>query len=141
MLLSQLMIDTRMRCIKMGVAKVDYSYWKTVEGIEVIGQWKRNGLTNQDICDKIGINQATLYRWQNDNESLRDILKFTRDIADTRVENALYEQCLKGNMQAIYFYLKNRKSADYKDRQEIALDSVREEAVSSIKTLVEIVKK
>ncbi len=124
-----------------GVAKPDYSYWKSEEGINVIGQWKRNGLTNKDICDKIGINEATLYRWKDECASLKDNLKYTKEIADTRVENALYEQAIKGNMQAVYFYLKNRLPSQYRERQEIVLDSVRQEAVDNIKTLVDNVAK
>lgn len=117
-------------------AKIDYSYWKSDEGIGVIGQWKKNGVTNKEICEKIGINESTLYEWQKTIPSLAENLKYTREIANTTLENKAFEMAMAGNTMMMMFLLKNRMSDKYRDRQELSVESTKE-AISEIKNLSE----
>lgn len=44
-----------------------------------------------------------------------------RKIADDRVQSALYKSAVGGNVTAMIFWLKNRQSAEWRDRRELAL--------------------
>ena len=43
-----------------------------------------------------------------------------RKIADDRVQSALYKSAVGGNVTAMIFWLKNRQSAEWRDRRELA---------------------
>ena len=69
-----------------------YMDWITGEGLERICAWYRDGLTNEDVAHNIGITVQTLYEWLRKYPSLSSAVKITREVADLRVENALYKR-------------------------------------------------
>lgn len=81
--------------------------------------WARNGLTNEQLADNMGIDVATLYRWKAANSDFSEVLKVNKDYADTQVENALYKAAMEGNTTAQIFWLKNRRRSDWRDKQEL----------------------
>ena len=102
--------------------------------------WARDGLTNEQIAENIGITVKTLYEWQNKYSEFRESLKKNKDMIDRQVENALLKSALgfhyveevvtnqgevvqitkheKPNTTAQIFWLKNRKPAEWRDKQE-----------------------
>lgn len=117
-------------------ARIDNSYWKSEEGVKIIGMWKKNGLTNKEIADKIGIAEQTLYRWAKENVSLYENLKYTRELSNTELENKAYEMALEGNTTMMIFLLKNRISSKYVERQEVALDGIKKEFIDGVSELI-----
>ena len=81
------------------MAKGKYEQWKTPEGLLKIEGWARDGLTDEQIAQKMGINIATLYRWKNDHCEICEALKKGKEIVDRKVENALLERALGGIYQ------------------------------------------
>lgn len=81
--------------------------------------WARNGLTNDQLAENIGIDVSTLYRWKADNREFREVLKANKDYADTQVENALYKAAMEGNTTAQIFWLKNRRRDNWRDKQDV----------------------
>lgn len=69
-----------------------YMDWIEGEGLERIKAWYRDGLTNEDVAHNIGISTPTLYEWLRKYPSLASASKITREVADLRVENALYKR-------------------------------------------------
>ena len=81
--------------------------------------WVRDGLTNDQLAQNMGVTRSTLYKWKSLNTDFVDILKEDREYCDVIVENALYEQAKEGNIAAIKFYLTNRRRNVWKDKQDL----------------------
>lgn len=118
-----------------------YTYWLTEEGLLLIEGWARDGLTDKQIASNIGVSYSTFRDWVKKFPALSAPLKESKEIADRQVENALHKTALgfyyeedmvtnqgdvvrvkkysKPNTTAQIFWLKNRKPADWRDKQEI----------------------
>ena len=99
------------------MAKGKYQKWIEPDGLIRIQGWARDGLTDEQIARNMGIGVRTLYEWKDRYPQISQSLKETKEIADRNVENALYEQALKGNITAQIFWLKNRKPKDWREKQ------------------------
>lgn len=105
------------------------------------------GATDLDLADFFDVSIRTIYRWQAENEDFWHARKIGKDIADEHVERTLWQRAMgytfdsekvfqyQGEIirapfrehvppdtTAMIFWLKNRKPADWKDRQAIEAD-------------------
>lgn len=109
--------------------------------IDLVTGWFRNGATMEQIAENLGVNVSTLYEWKRDYPQFSEAIKIGRDFADIMVENALFQNALgyeyeeetvtnsgqvvkvkkkaAGNTAAQIFWLKNRKSSVWRDKQNI----------------------
>lgn len=78
------------------MAKGKYEYWKTPEGLLRLEGWARDGLTDEQIAENIGISRSTLAEWKKNHPDISDTLKKGKEIVDRQVENALFERALGG---------------------------------------------
>lgn len=69
-------------------------YWLTDDGLTLLAAWKRDGLTIEKICERIGINRHTMTRWQNDFPEIKEALSRGKELVDYMVENALLKAAL-----------------------------------------------
>lgn len=60
--------------------KGKYEKWLTNEGLLRIQGWARDGLTDEQIAENMGINKATLYDWKNRFPEFSDTLKESKDV-------------------------------------------------------------
>jgi len=70
------------------------TYWDTrIEPrlFEIAG-WARDGHTDKDICEALGVSIPTFYKWKAIKTELLDTLKVNKAIADLTVENSLYKR-------------------------------------------------
>ena len=131
------------------MAKGKYQNWLTEDGLLRIQGWARDGLTNEDIAFNMGITAKTLYEWMLKYSELSEALKEGKDVIDRRVENALANKALSGDVTAMIFWLKNRKPKEWRDRfqQDIYTpEPIKVETLSNIpkedlKALRDILKK
>jgi transcriptional regulator with XRE-family HTH domain len=96
------------------MAKGKYHEWLTEEGLNRLQGWKRNGLTDEQIAEKMGIGSTTLYRWMNDYREIREALKTGKEDADMLVENALFQSAMGYDYEEITEELKwDNKTRSY----------------------------
>lgn len=62
------------------MAKGKYEQWLEPEGLLKIEAWARDGLTDEQISQNIGINPATLYVWKNNYPKISESLKEERKL-------------------------------------------------------------
>lgn len=103
------------------------------------------GATDQELADFFEVDVRTIYRWKGDYPDFCHALKIAKEQADSRVERSLYQQAIgyeqdevkifmpagaekpvyaefrakvAPNVTAAIFWLKNRKSAEWRDKQQ-----------------------
>lgn len=116
------------------------SYAKQVQKLAELGA------TDQEVADFFEVDVRTVYRWKHDHEEFCQALKVGKDVADERVERSLYQKAIgyeqdevkifmPANAEApVYapyrakiapdttaaiFWLKNRRSQAWRDKQEL----------------------
>jgi len=107
----------------------------------------RDGKTNKEICETVGIGTKTFYTWKSDNKEFAHTLKKNKDVADSMVEAALFQRASGYNIEeekvhfdkdgnvsratthkhfapdttAQIFWLSNRKKKEWKQRNTLDL--------------------
>lgn len=76
------------------MAKGKYQEWLTDEGLLLLEGWARDGLTNEQIAEKIGISRETLRVWCNSYPAISATLKKGKEVVDRQVESALLKRAL-----------------------------------------------
>lgn len=128
------------------MAKGKYQEWLEPEGLLKIEGWARDGLTDEQIAQNMGITAKTLYEWKKKYGEICESLKRGKEIIDRQVENALLKRALgyeytettreyipeldemkttkkvtkqvAPDTTAQIFWLKNRKPDKWRDKQE-----------------------
>ena len=104
------------------------------------------GATDQEIADFFEVDVRTVYRWKHDHSEFCQALKVGKVIADERVERSLYQRAIgyeqdevkifmpanaaepvyapfrakvAPDVTAAIFWLKNRRSQDWRDKREV----------------------
>lgn len=104
------------------------------------------GATDQEVADFFEVDVRTIYRWKHSHEEFCQALKAGKDVADDRVERSLYQKAIgyeqdevkifmpAGADEPVYapyrakiapdttagiFWLKNRRSQDWRDKREV----------------------
>lgn len=102
------------------------------------------GATDYELADFFGVDTRTIYRWKNTHEEFCQAVMVGKDKADTRVERALFNRAVGYTYEsevirvmrdgtvvrvpnlehvppdtgAAFNWLKNRKPAEWRDKQE-----------------------
>lgn len=71
------------------------SKWNSVKDkLILVEGWARDGLTDEQIANNLGIGTTTLYNWKNQHMEFREALKKGKEVVDFEVENALLKRAL-----------------------------------------------
>lgn len=93
--------------------------WNEIkEKLTLVEGWARDGLTDEQISNNLGIATSTFYEYKNKYKEFSESLKKGKEIVDYEVENALLKSALEGNTTAQIFWLKNRKPKEWREKVE-----------------------
>ena len=71
------------------------SKWEEVKNkLVLIEGWARDGLTNEQIAENLGIGKTTFYKMIKEHSELSEHLKKGKEVIDYEVENALLKRAL-----------------------------------------------
>ena len=71
------------------MAKGKYEKWLEKDNLTRLKSWARDGLTDEQIAQNIGINVSTLYTWKNKYSEINEALKKNKEIVDAEIEDNL----------------------------------------------------
>lgn len=97
------------------MAKGRYQKWLESENLVLLEGWKRNGLTDKQIAENMGISVYTLDKWKKRFVQIRQALKIGHESANYAVERKLFQKAMNGNTTAMIFWLKNNWHDKYND--------------------------
>lgn len=69
-------------------------FWLSDDGLTLVKAWTRDGITIEEICQKIGIQRNTYYTWVKQYKEFADAVNTSRELVDYKVENALLKAAL-----------------------------------------------
>lgn len=121
-----------------------YTEWITEEGLLKIEGWARDGLTDKQIAENMGVAERTFTDWKKKFSAISAVLKKGKEVIDRQVENALLKRALgyeyvettkeltdlgltvtkqvtkqvAPDTTAQIFWLKNRKPQEWRDKKE-----------------------
>ena len=98
------------------MAKGKYQRWLESDGLLLLEGWARDGLTDEQLAEKMGCGVRTLYDWKERFPQISQALKKGKEVVDYQVENALLVAALDGNTTAQIFWLKNRRPDKWRDK-------------------------
>ncbi|NBI10233.1 helix-turn-helix domain-containing protein [Colidextribacter sp. OB.20] len=98
------------------MARGKFEYWLTEDGLTLLEGWARDGLTDEQLAEKMSIGIRTLYDWKIRYPQISQVLKKGKEIVDFEVENALLKSAIDGNTTAQIFWLKNRRPDKWRDK-------------------------
>lgn len=94
-----------------------YKKWLEPDNLVLLQGWKRNGLTDEQIAQNIGIRRETLYTWKKRFPNINNALKRGREQSNYIIESKLFQTALSGNTTAMIFWLKNNWRDKYNDSE------------------------
>jgi hypothetical protein len=89
---------------------------KDLRAIAILESLK-NGGSILAACKGAGIHPATFWRWRKEDTELNSETEIAIASRVMVVEDALYNECIKGNATLIMFFLMNRAGENWKDRR------------------------
>ena len=95
------------------MAKGKYQRWLEPDGLLLLEGWARDGLTDEQLAEKMGCGVRTLYDWKERFPQISQALKKGKEIVDIQVENALLKRALG------YEYMEERVEISEKDGRKV----------------------
>ncbi len=149
------------------MAKGKYQEWLTPEGLLKIEGWARDGLTEEQIAENMGVGYSTLQTYKTKYQDIQDTLKRGKEVVDRQVENALLKRALGYEYEEVkekyecnmltekvitkkevvpdvtaqIFWLKNRMREKWSDRQNIEISKPIDESIKEMEEYFEQQKK
>ena len=75
------------------MATPKYKEWTEPDGLLRITGWARDGLTDQEIAQKVGVRSDTFCKWKKAYSQLAQALKEARAPVAVEIENSFFSRC------------------------------------------------
>ena len=95
------------------MAKGKYEKWLEPESLVLLEAWARDGLTDEQIANNMGVRRETLYDWKKKHPNISNALKKGKEVVDIQVENALLKRALG------YEYTEEKVEISEKDGKKV----------------------
>lgn len=95
------------------MAKGKYEKWLEPESLILLEGWARDGLTDEQIANNMGVRRETLYDWKKKHPNISNALKKGKEVVDIQVENALLKRALG------YEYTEEKVEISEKDGKKV----------------------
>ena len=76
------------------MAKGKYHEWLEPDSLLKLEAWARDGLSQAQIAENIGICEDTLYTWKKKYPEISESLKKGKEVVDIQLENAMMKKAL-----------------------------------------------
>lgn len=77
-----------------GRNRTKYKDWLEPDKLLLVEAWARDGLSNEQIANNMGIGLTAFYDWQKKYTDFAEAIKRSKDIVDIEVENALLKRAI-----------------------------------------------
>lgn len=98
------------------MAKGKYHEWIESDGLLKLEAWARDGLTDEQIAQNMGIATSTLYEWKKKFPEITEALKKGKEVVDIQVENALLKRAMGYTYEEV---TKERTPIRYEDGKPV----------------------
>lgn len=71
-----------------------YTDWATPENLILVQGWRRDGLSDEQIANNIGVHVSTVYSWRKEHSEFGEAYKKGTEVSTYEVENALYKSAI-----------------------------------------------
>ncbi len=72
--------------------RVNVKEWLKPDKLILLEGWAKDGMTMDQLAERIGISRRTLYNWQDKHLPILHALRAGKDVADYEVSNALHKR-------------------------------------------------
>ena len=104
------------------MAKAEYKKWQEPDNLIKLQGWARDGLTNEQIAQKLGVRRQTISEWCKRYPDIADALKKGKEVVDYEIENSLISTMKKHTLTTTeYKMVKKDKFKLKAERKEYML--------------------
>ena len=87
--------------------------------LALVKSMRIDGHKEEQIHNKLGVGHNAWNNYKNENEELREALKYSKETLIAKLEETLFQQALKGNTTALIFSLKNLAPKKWADKLNV----------------------
>lgn len=85
------------------MARAEYKKWQEPDNLIKLQGWARDGLTNEQIAQKIGVRRETISVWCSKYPNIANALKKGKEVIDYEIENSLISTMKKHKIKTTIY--------------------------------------
>lgn len=114
----------------------NYKEWLSDEKLNQIKSWKGEGISHEELANRIGINRTTLYSWIQRCPEIEDAIKQGQERTVQYIENALMKKINGYTLRDTKRYKTTDKDGNIVERIEVTekkLDQIHQRSFTRLK--------
>lgn len=105
--------------VKRKAVKTSYKEWLSEEKLNQIKSWKGEGISHEQLAERIGINRTTLYSWISKYPEIAQVVKEGQERTVQYIENALMRKINGYTLRDTKRYKTTDKDGNVVERIEV----------------------